>query len=50
MELSQREDSADQEKEINKYFEEMSKIGINSNEEVLFTFCKIMVEESIELC
>ena len=45
VELSQKED----EKEILKYFEELGKLGIDSNEEIRYTFCKVMVQESIEL-
>lgn len=43
------EDSADQEKEMNKYFVDMKKIGIDTDEDVLFNFTKVMVHESIEL-
>lgn len=49
VELSQIESAADQEVEMNKFFAEMSSLGIEKDEEVLFAFCKIMVRESIEL-
>lgn len=49
VELSQIEDSGAQEREMNKFFKEMTQLGIEKDEELLFVFCKIMIEESIEL-
>lgn len=49
VELSQIEDSGAQEREMNKFFKELSQLGIEKDEELLFVFCKIMIEESIEL-
>ena len=49
VELSQIEDSAAQEREMNRFFNEMSSLGIERDEELLFVFCKIMIKESIEL-
>lgn len=49
VELSQIEDSVAQEREMNTFFNEMSSLGIERDEELLFVFCKIMIKESIEL-
>ena len=34
---------------MNHFFKELSQLGIEKDEELLFVFCKIMIEESIEL-
>ena len=31
-------------------FEELNKLGIATDQEVLFSFCKVMVHESIDFC
>ena len=48
VELSQIDD-ASAEEEMNKYFEQLSQLGIDKDQELLFTFCNVMVKESIEL-
>jgi len=48
VELSQIDD-ASAEEGMNKYFEQLSQLGIDKDQELLFTFCNVMVKESIEL-
>ena len=34
---------------MNKYFNELSQLGIDKDQELLCTFCNVMVKESIDL-
>ena len=46
--MSYVDDKSNQEKQINTLFKDLGGMGIDSDPKLLFSFCKVMVQTSIE--